>query len=368
MDLKLREQDGRSTLVEASSPQKSSADVLDRGQEGARGAPAGADGDVDVDEGEPAHHQGLASEDADGRTANIGWVSRVLVLWLSPLLSLGYRRPIQRDDLPPLRPTYRGATLVSKLASSWKPYASPPPDPTHGKRGSEYALLRAALKAFGGPFYAAGVLKLVGDVCAIASPFVAMTIIKDLKAEAAGRLELWQGILLSLGIFILHMINTLTVNTYFTITMQTGLKLRTAVSGLIYQKALRLSGRARQSFSQGQIVNLMSTDAGRLELATSYLHYIWSGPFQVVVILVFLFYLVNWAAFVGFAFLLVGIPLQSRITTSLSKYRKVGRSCGGRVVLTDVPLGNIDDHGQAGSSNARGHPGHSRHQVLCVGA
>lgn len=256
----------------------------------------------------------LLSED-EGLPVSVGWVSQLLVSWMSPLLSLGHRRPIQSTDLPPLRPFFQATTLKASFGESWKHYTVRTPV-------GKYALLWAALRTYGGPFYAAGLLKLVGDICAVSAPWIVRIIIKDLKAQE-NRMTLWMGIALCVGIFVLQMINTLTVNAYFTITMQTGLKVRTAVSALMYEKALRLSGKARQTFSQGQIVNLMSTDSGRLDLATSYVHYIWSGPFQIVVILIFLFYMLNWTAFVGFAFLVIGIPLQSRITTSLSKFRKV---------------------------------------------
>lgn len=243
---------------------------------------------------------------------NVGLLSQVLVTWLSPLLSLGYRRPLQASDLPPLRPTFQAENLGRTLSTTWAARKS--------KAISRYSFIRATLDAYGGPFYAAGLLKLMGDICGISSPMLMGQIVRDLKM--GGKLGMLSGVGLCFAIFALQMVNTLTVNTYFSITMQTGLRIRTATSTLLYGKALRLSAKARQSFSTGQIVNLMSTDAGRMEMAVSYVHYIWSGPFQIIVILALLFRLLGWIAFVGFVFLLVGIPIQSRITTRLSRYRK----------------------------------------------
>lgn len=245
--------------------------------------------------------------------ARAGWLSRALVLWLSPLLALGYRRPLEPSDLPALASGYRAAHVRDRLRTAWETRRS------QGGTGS-YRLLWACFDAFGGPFMWAGVLKLIGDCCALTSPILLSTVIQSLRRGEA--INVTQGILLCLAIFFLQQINTLTVNAYFTITMQTGMRVRASASALVYAKALRLSGRARQTFSTGQIVNLMSTDGGRIDMAACYLHYLWSGPFQVLVILVLLFRLLQWAAFVGLAILCLAIPIQSKITALLSKYRK----------------------------------------------
>ena len=50
---------------------------------------------------------------------NVGLLSQVLVTWLSPLLSLGYRRPLQASDLPPLRPTWQADKRGRTLSTAW---------------------------------------------------------------------------------------------------------------------------------------------------------------------------------------------------------------------------------------------------------
>lgn len=244
--------------------------------------------------------------------ARATWFSRALVLWLSPLLALGYRRPLEPSDLPALASGYKAAYVRDRLRAAW--------EVRRNQGNGSYRLLWACFDAFGGPFMWAGVLKFIGDCCALTSPILLSTVIQSLRRDEA--VNFTQGLLLCLVIFCLQQANTLTVNAYFTITMQTGMRARAGASALVYSKALRLSGRARQAFSTGQIVNLMSTDGGRIDMATCYLHYLWSGPFQVVVILVLLFRLLRWAAFVGLAILCLAIPIQSKITTLLSKYRK----------------------------------------------
>ena len=244
---------------------------------------------------------------------NASWLSRVLVLWLSPLLALGYRRPLEARDLPTLSAIFCSSNLYGKLIRAWS---------VRKQEGSgQYRFLKACLDAFGVPFYVAGFLKLIGDIGGLSSPIILSIIISDLKAS--GSANIYRGLCLCVAIFSLQMLNTLAVNTYFSFTMQTGMKVRAASAAVVYNKAMRLSGKARQRFSTGQIVNLMSTDCSRLDMAATYIHYVWSGPFQVLIIMVLLFRLLSWAAFIGFGFLLLIIPVQSKVTALLSKYRKV---------------------------------------------
>lgn len=50
----------------------------------------------------------------------------------------------------------------------------------------------------------------------------------------------------------------------------------------VYKKALVLSGGERQNRSLGQITNLMSIDAQRLQELVTYLHAIWYSFYQIV--------------------------------------------------------------------------------------
>lgn len=55
-----------------------------------------------------------------------------------------------------------------------------------------------------------------------------------------------------------------------------------------FLQALRLSVGARQATSVGQIVNIMSTDARRMQELTTYLQMVWSAPLQITLSVVFL--------------------------------------------------------------------------------
>jgi hypothetical protein len=58
--------------------------------------------------------------------------------------------------------------------------------------------------------------------------------------------------------------------------------LQIAVTDMLFRKSLRLSQGGPEA---GTIANLMSNDAGRIWNLPQYLHILWSGPFQIMVVM-----------------------------------------------------------------------------------
>ena len=87
-------------------------------------------------------------------------------------------------------------------------------------------------------------------------------------------------------------------------------------------QALRLSSSARQQSTVGEIVNLMSIDAQRFMDLMTYLHCIWSSPFQITLAIIFLYIAIGPSVFAGVAVLVLMIPF-SAVIASINKKLQV---------------------------------------------
>ena len=78
---------------------------------------------------------------------------------------------------------------------------------------------------------------------------------------------------------------------------------------------MRLNGESRHEFTVGEIVNLMTVDVQKCNDLLVHLNFMWSGPFQMIVSLGFLYNLMGWSVIAGFAVLLLLLPLNIYVST-----------------------------------------------------
>ncbi|XP_020937149.1 multidrug resistance-associated protein 4-like [Sus scrofa] len=108
---------------------------------------------------------------------------------------------------------------------------------------------------------------------------------------------------------------------YFYHIQRVGMRLRVAVCHMIYRKALCLSNSATRETGTGQIVNLLSNDVNRFDQVTMFLHFLWVGPLQAVVVTTLLWMEVGISCFAGMVVLILLLLLQSCIGKLFSSLR-----------------------------------------------
>ena len=80
----------------------------------------------------------------------------------------------------------------------------------------------------------------------------------------------------------------------------------------LISKALRLSNSALGQTTVGQMVNLLSNDVNRFDLSVLFLHYLWAGPVQLLIVTTILCLKIGPSALVGAVLLIAAVPLQSK--------------------------------------------------------
>jgi len=104
--------------------------------------------------------------------------------------------------------------------------------------------------------------------------------------------------------------------------MGTGVLLRAGLITAIYNKALTLSARARHIHPDGKLVNYISTDVSRIDLASNLFHMGWTAPVQLIICLIILLFNLGPSALAGFAIFLVVTPLQAKFMGLMLHFRQ----------------------------------------------
>lgn len=176
------------------------------------------------------------------------------------------------------------------------------------KKKKRASILGPIAKAFGPTFLFGAILKLVQDLLTFVSPQLLRSLIKFVGSTANATAEngeeivpepMWHGILYAVLLFVVASMQTLFLSQYFQRMIFVGLRIRTALVGTIYKKALGLSNTARKSKTVGEIVNLMSVDAQRFMDLTTYINMIWSAPLQIALAIFFLWDLLGPSVLAG---------------------------------------------------------------------
>ncbi|KAI9987884.1 hypothetical protein PInf_024139 [Phytophthora infestans] len=238
-----------------------------------------------------------------------GCLGNVFFSWVTPLMKLGNERPLESDDLFQLDPHNRAANVSKKFADAWEQQT----------RSGKPSLVWALSKAFGFKFIVAGFLKLIHDSLQFVGPMVIKDIIAYLSDPTA---PLSEGLTYAAVIFAAGVVQSFALRQYFFYCYETGLQLRSAIVTAVFEKSLLLSAAARQQRTSGEITNLMSIDAQRLQDMTPYLHAVWYGAFQIVVSCVLLWQQIGVATFAGVAVILLVIPLMTLISKVMRKLQQ----------------------------------------------
>ncbi|CAE6455011.1 unnamed protein product [Rhizoctonia solani] len=238
--------------------------------------------------------------------------SRLTFGWMTPLMKLGYKRFISEKDMSALSPTDTAHSLSDQLQKQWAKQL-------HSKNPS---LWSALAWAYGRPYAIAALIKVVRDVLSFLEPQLLRFLLTFIARYQAGKTESsFVGWAIAAAIFVLSIVQTAMLHQYFQICFVTGMRVRAGLVTAIYKKALTQAPDSQGS--RGDVVNLMSVDATRLQDLCTYGLIVLSGPLQITLAFVSLYNLLGWSAFVGVAIMIVSLPLNTFIARVLKDMQEV---------------------------------------------
>lgn len=252
------------------------------------------------------------------------------------------------------------------------------------QRGDKNPLFFALHETFVFEFWLGGVGALIATVLQVCAPFTLRYLIQFatdawIANHAGGAAPpIKNGIGLAIGVTVLQIIQSLGINHFIYRGMMVGGQSRGVLIGMIYEKAMVISGRARSGHSKdnsaaqadgqdeeskkdkkqnkgkksaedqaagwgnGNIVNLMSVDTYRIDQASALFHMLWTAPIALLITLALLIVNLSYNALAGFGLLVIGAPLLTRAIRSLFRRRKdINKITDQRVSLTQEILQSV---------------------------
>ncbi|KAK2533376.1 Abcc1 [Columba guinea] len=306
--------------------------------------------------------------------SSASFLSRITFWWISGLMVQGYRRPLEAKDLWSLNKEDKSEEVVPGLARNWaKEWAKTKRQPVSmiyspkkqqkssdsngdvteeaealiikpSQKSSEASLFKVLYKTFGPYFLMSFLFKAAHDLLMFAGPEILKLLINFVNNKAAPS---WQGFFYTGLLFVSACLQTLILHQYFHICFVTGMRLKTAIVGVIYRKALVITNSARKTSTVGEIVNLMSVDAQRFMDLATYINMIWSAPFQVILALYLLWQLSAFqnlgpSVLAGVAVMILLVPINAVMAMKTKTYQVAQmKSKDNRIKLMNEILNGI---------------------------
>jgi ATP-binding cassette, subfamily C (CFTR/MRP), member 1 len=231
--------------------------------------------------------------------------------WMTPMMRFGYKNFLTQDDLWNLR--NRDSTRVTGdlLQQAW----------AIELEKKKPNLWIALARAFGGPYLRGAMIKTVSDCLAFVQPQLLRLLITFVDSYRTGHepQPLVRGIAIALAMFLTSICGTAALHQYFQRAFETGMRVKSSLTAMIYSKSLRLSNETRATKSTGDIVTYMSVDQQRLADLAQWGQQCWSAPFQITLCMLSLYNLVGVSCLAGVAAMIVMIPINGFIARFMKK-------------------------------------------------
>ncbi|XP_074657445.1 ATP-binding cassette subfamily C member 4-like [Tubulanus polymorphus] len=229
------------------------------------------------------------------------WLSKLIFWWINPIFRIGFKRRLEQDDLYNITDVNSAVYNADLLERQWRQ------EMAKIKEGKSPSFIRAIIRAYGPSYMVFGIFVFIIEAVKIIQPLLIIGLI----GYFSGNVTETQAYLYAMGISLCALFLATVQHSYFQGVMSLGMRVRVSCCALMYRKALRLSNTSLNKTTVGQIVNLMSNDVSRFDIAVIFCHYLWLGPIQAVTVLALLWYNLGPSCLAGFAVLILLVPLQS---------------------------------------------------------
>ncbi|KAF9353229.1 hypothetical protein BGX26_008995 [Mortierella sp. AD094] len=270
---------------------------------------------------------------------NFAWLpSRIFLWWLNGFFAKGYKKRLGEDDLYEMLDRNKSGVLAHHLSDKWEAEQA-----RAAQKGKAPSLLRAVIMAFWDRYYTCIIGMECGDACQVSNPLLLQHVITFVNNSAtANPPPAWHGYGYAVAMVFLTLAQNVFYQRWNLGSVTLGIYLRASLIDLVFRKATKLSSRAHLIYPDGAIINLMSTDASRIDTAMLSMMLVVSVPIYTCVVVGLLIHLMGPSALLGAAILVLANPIQAWAMSRLAPIRKrASQFTDARIRLTQEILQGI---------------------------
>lgn len=178
-------------------------------------------------------------------------------------------------------------------------------------------------------FVPAGFCQLITVIAQVSSPLFVWQLLSILEANPNSNV-FKEGIPFVFLILIADMANAFGTHRQRFLAMKSGVTLRAAMLGSIYERVLQLTPRGKVGLTTGSINNLFAIDTQKIYEVTAEGHLLWSAPLSMLLVAIMLMAIVGPSMAVGICLLLLFVPVVQVVSNKMVEIRKR------RVKMTDL--------------------------------
>ncbi|KAF7102140.1 hypothetical protein CFC21_103324 [Triticum aestivum] len=208
-----------------------------------------------------------------------GFFSKISFWWLNPLLKMGYKKPLEDEDMPLLGATDRAHNQYSMFMEKLNGKKQ---SPSHGTPLFFWTIVSCHRHAI----LVSGFFALLKVLTVTAGPIILKAIINVSLGKGTFKHE---GYVLAALLFVCKCCESLSQRQWYFRTRRLGLQVRSLLSAAIYKKQQKLSNAAKMKHSSGNIMNYVIVDAYRIGESPYWFHQTWTTSVQLCISLAILY-------------------------------------------------------------------------------
>ncbi|XP_058839985.1 ATP-binding cassette sub-family C member 4-like [Topomyia yanbarensis] len=243
---------------------------------------------------------------------NASFLSRQTFWWLKEIFRAGLRNEITEDLLYATLPEHKSGRLTIKFERLW----------AEELQRQQPSLLRTFFRAYGKATLFWGLLFSVLETANRVAQVLFLGALVSYFSPGQTDISERHAYYYAAGVIFCSLVPVITFHPFILYIFEIGMKLRIGASCLIYSKSMKLTKSAANTDGlSGKIINLLSNDVGRFDIALCFVHDLWKGPAECFLLGYFIYLEVGYSGLLGMAFLLSFIPLQAWIGKKAATYR-----------------------------------------------